>query len=157
LVFVAPEDGMKLDIFGAILTKLNGDATLQGLLGGTNRCFRARRILPEDCSCVTVKSTNESSSPRVGYAVYQKIRDQSALIQVDIWVSAQDETKPCTGEDTDEIETRIDAILLDAVTETSGTLQGSWQKTTASQQFEDDVRIWHNAIRYGFQYSLTDT
>ena len=44
-----------------------------------------------------------------------------------------------------------------AQTETTGTLQGSWQKNTASQTFEDDVRIWHNAIRYGFQYRLTDT
>ena len=144
-------------IFGAILTKLNGDATLTALLGGSNRCFRARVIKPQECPCVTVRTTAESSGPRVGYVNYRKIRDQGVLIQVDVWVSAQDETVPCTGEDADEIEARIDAVLLDAVTETTGTLQGSWQKNTASQIFEDDVRIWHNSIRYGFQYRLTDT
>jgi hypothetical protein len=57
----------------------------------------------------------------------------------------------------DLIANRIDEILLDADTPTTGTLAGTWQKTTSSQQHEQDERIWHNALRYSFQYSKTDT
>ncbi len=147
---------MDSDIFGAILTKLNGDATLTGLLGSTGRCFRARRIKPADLPCVTISANAESSTPRVGYIAYDKVRDNATLIQVDIWVSSEDEDAPCTGEDADEIEMRIDALLLDASSAVAGTREGTWAKSTASQTFEEDTRIWHNAIRYGFEYIIND-
>ncbi len=143
-------------IFQAILTKLNGDAILQGYFGSTSFAFRGKLLAPFSVPSITITENNEKSVPRVGYCTSKK-RDNTPTIQVDVWVSSADESFPCTGEDADTIANRVDEILLDADTPTTGTLAGTWQKTTSSQQHEDDTRIWHNALRYSFQYSKTDT
>lgn len=144
-------------VFQAILDKLNDDATLQGYFGSTFFAFRARTDAPFTVPSITVAENNEKSKARVGYTTTAKIRDNSPTIQVDVWVSSADESFPCTGEDADLIAERIDALLLNASSPVTGTIAGTWQKTSSSQQHEQDERIWHNALRYGFAYSMTDT
>lgn len=144
-------------VFQAILDKLNDDATLQAYFSTTFFAYRAKSYAPFVVPSITLMENNEKSKARVGYTTTAKIRDNSPTIQVDVWVSSADESFPCTGEDADLIANRIDELLLDADTPTTGTMAGTWQKTSSSQQFEDDTRIWHNALRYSFKYSKTDT
>jgi hypothetical protein len=99
---------------------------------------------------------NESSQPRVGYNTV-KTRDNSPTIQIDVWVSSADESFPCTGEDCDLIANRIDELLLDSTAEVTGTRSGTWKKASASQQQDQETNIWHNALRFTFEYAKTDT
>jgi len=112
---------------------------------------------PAQIPAVTVMENNEKSIPRVGYIAGPKTRDNSPTVQIDVWVSSADESFPCTGEDADMIAERIDQLLLDASSPVTDTRAGTWQKTSSSQQHDEDTRIWHNALRYTFEYSLTDT
>jgi hypothetical protein len=146
---------MTVTIFGAVITKLNGDTTLATTYAIP--FFRARTIKPADLPCGTLLVNNEKSSPRVGYNTTAKIRDNEPTIQIDLWCSAQSETFPCSGEDLDLVADRVDAVLLDSTSSVSGSKEGTWRKTTSSQQLENDTGIWHNALRYTFQYSTTDT
>jgi hypothetical protein len=143
-------------VFQAILDKLNGDATLQGYFGTTFFAYRASRVAPFVIPSLTLMENNEKSIPRTGYNAF-KVRDNSPTIQIDVWVSSADESFPCTGEDADLIANRIDELLLNSSSAVTGTIEGSWQKTSSSQQHEESERIWHNALRYGFMYSKTDT
>lgn len=143
-------------IFQAILDKLNSDTTLQGYFGSTSFALRASMAAPFSVPSITLMENNEKSIPRTGYNTF-KIRDNSPTIQIDVWVSSADESFPCTGEDADLIANRIDELLLNSSSVVPGTIEGSWQKTSSSQQYEQDERIWHNALRYSFQYSKTDT
>jgi hypothetical protein len=143
-------------IFQAILDKLNSDTTLQGYFGSTSFAFRASMAAPFSVPSITLMENNEKSIPRTGYNTF-KIRDNSPTIQIDVWVSSADESFPCTGEDADLIANRIDELLLNSSSVVPGTIEGSWQKTSSSQQHEQDERVWHNALRYSFQYSKTDT
>lgn len=144
-------------VFQAILDKLNDDATLQGYFSTTFFAYRAKSYAPFVVPSITLMENNEKSKARVGYTTTAKTRDNSPTIQVDVWVSSADESFPCTGEDADLIAERIDQLLLNASSPTTGTMAGTWQKTSSSQQHEEDERIWHNALRYSFQYSTTDT
>jgi hypothetical protein len=148
---------MKGTVYQAILDKLNDDATLQGYFGSTFFAFRAGPLTPLAVPSITLQENTEKSKPRVGYTTTAKTRDNSPTIQVDIWVSSGDESFPCTGEDTDLIAERIDELFLDATSEVTGTKAGTWEKMGSSQQHESDERIWHNALRYSFEYSITDT
>jgi len=148
---------MKGTVFQGILDKLNNDATLQGYFGSDFFAFRAGPLTPLAIPSITVMENTEKSKARVGYTTTAKTRDNSPTIQVDIWVSSGDESFPCTGEDADLIAERIDELLLDATSPVTGTKAGTWQKMGSSQQHESDERIWHNAPRYSFDYSTTDT
>jgi len=144
-----------VDVFQAILDKLNDDSTLQNYLG-SEFAFRANLVQPSTIPSITVMINTEKSTLRPGSA-YTRRRDTDQTIQVDVWVSSADESFPCTGEDADLIADRIDELLLNPASPVTGTLAGSWQKTSASQQYEPETRIWHNAARYSFQYSMMDT
>ena len=143
-------------VFQGILDKLNNDTTLQGYFGSTFFTFRAKMTAPSELPAITVMENTERSKPRVGYCT-TKIRDSTPTVQVDVWVSSAEASFPCTGEDADLIAERIDAILLDATSPVTGTKAGTWKKAGSSQQEEDDTRIIHNALRYSFEYSTTDT
>ena len=142
-------------VFQEILDTLNEDGILTGYIGA-NHCYRARMTAPSIIPSVTIMENNEKCTPRVGYDAVH-VRDHACTVQVDIWVSSSDETFPCTGEDTDLIAERIDELLLNSRSEVVGTRAGSWQKVSSSQQYEADEMIWHNALRYSFEYSKTDT
>lgn len=144
-------------VFQAILDKLNDDATLHAYFSTTFFAYRAKSYAPFVVPSITLMENNEKSKARVGYTTTAKIRDNSPTIQIDVWVCSADESFPCTGEDADLIAERIDQLLLNASSPTTGTMAGTWQKTSSSQQHEEDERIWHNALRYSFQYSTTDT
>jgi hypothetical protein len=145
---------MITSVFQAILDKLNADATLLTYLGGAN-CFRSKMTAPSQIPSVTLMENNESSTLRSGYNSSLK-RDNSPTIQIDVWVSSTDESFPCTGEDADTISNRIDAVLLDARTPATGTRAGTWKKTSSTQQHELNPGIWHNALRYTFNYLKQD-
>ena len=148
---------MIASVFQAILDKLNSDTILQGYFGSTFFAFRAKSYAPFTVPAITLMENTEKSKARVGYTTTAKVRDNSPTIQIDIWVSSADESFPCTGEDADLIAERIDQLLLNASSPITGTVAGTWQKTSSSQQHEEDTRIWHNALRYSFAYSTTDT
>lgn len=143
---------MKAAVFQAILTKLTSDATLVSRLGGA-LVYRRQTDRIGHIPSITISENTEASVPRVGYRTI-RMRDNSPVLQVDIWVSGDDESSPNSGEDADLIAERVDELLLDASSPVTGTQQ--WARTSSSQQFEDDVRVWHNALRYSFQYSITD-
>jgi hypothetical protein len=143
---------MRHEVFQAILDKLTSDGVLTSRLGGAY-VYRRQTNRVGRIPSVTLAENTESSTPRVGYRVTRK-RDNSPILQVDIWVSGDDESSPNSGEDADLIAERVDELLLDASSPLTGT--GQWARTTSSQQFEEDTRIWHNALRYTFQYSITD-
>ena len=147
---------MHTTIFAAVVDKLNDDATLQGYFGSTFFAYRAKMAAPAQIPSISVGENTEKSAPRVG-SLTTKRRDASPTLQIDIWVSSHSEEFPCTGEDADTIAERVDELLLTPSKAVTGTLQGSWSKVSGSQQHEDDTTIWHNALRYSFQYSLTDT
>lgn len=143
---------MRVEIFQAIIDKLEADTTLTGYLGGSY-IFRSKKVAPSQVPSITLLANNESSSHRPGAATTGR-RDADPTLQVDIWVSSAGESFPCSGEDADMIANRIDETLLDASSPVTGT--AGWSKTTESQQNEDEPGIWHNAIRYSFSYSMTD-
>jgi hypothetical protein len=148
---------MNLTITEAIITNLRADTTLTGWLGGTTHIFRARKIAPADLPCVTLLVNNEASRGRVGYD-HSKHRDSSPLIQLDVWVSATQGDFPQSDDDTDIIAARVDKdILLPESPLTAITGTSCWNRVTeSSPQFEDDTEIWHDALRYAFNYTLQD-
>lgn len=138
-------------IFAAILTILREDATLTELLGG-DFVYRAKGVDPAHIPSVTLLENNENSTLRTGYNTW-KTRDQNPTLQVDIWVSTNQEFPPCTGEDADLIADRIDVILFapDAIAGTRG-----WSRTSSSTQHDEDIGGVHIARRYSFKYKTTD-
>ena len=138
--------------FQAIIDKLEADATLLTYLGGAY-VFRGKATRAMQVPSITLTTNTEKATHRAGYNS-NRVRDLYPTLQVDVWVSSEDAAFPCTGEDADTIENRVDAVLMSS-SPVSGTIL--WQKISASQQYEQDTRIWHNAIRYSFRYTTTDT
>lgn len=145
---------MTVAILASIINSLSADATILSYLGG-DYVFRAKTTAPEQIPSITVKINNERSTPRPGYITTKK-RDNYPTAQVDIWVSDAGDSFPHSGDDIDTIEGRIDEILLDASAPPAGTLAGTWEKESSTQDHEDETGIWHNALRYTFQYALSD-
>jgi hypothetical protein len=159
-------------IFGAILDRLNADATLMTLLGktvGDAPCFRAQRKAPISTPSVTLRITPEPSELFCGTdnAISTPLPNallatNSPTIQLDIWVSSESSSTPNTGQDADAIEARIDVLLrLNTLGwkyyDSSGNLlfrTHGWRRITTSQQYEDDTSLWHNVVRYEFWYLI---
>jgi hypothetical protein len=153
---------LRTDIFDAIVKKANDDTLLQGLLKGTKRCFRYMRLSPEQLPAVTFKEQGETSKLQpcveacyaAGNAI---IRVNAPLLQVDVWVNSQSSTAPNTAEDADAIANRLCEIYLDArsfVTTESGKDTHGWQQVSSTQMLEPDTLIWHNALRFTFEYHV---
>lgn len=163
---------MNATIFGAILDRLNADATLMTLMGktvGDNPCFRAQRKAPIYTPSVTLRAAPEPSELFCGtdYAINTPVTNallatNSPTIQLDIWVSSESSTTPNTGQDADAIEARIDLLLRLNTPgwkyyDSEGTLlfrTHGWRRITTSQQYEDDTSLWHNVVRYEFWYLI---
>jgi hypothetical protein len=139
-------------VFAAILDKLLADTTLTGLLGGAY-IYRAYGAQPAHIPAITLIGNNETGSRRPGYNSTGR-RDKSPTLQIDIWISTNQETAPCTGEDADEIADRIDEILYSS-TPITGT--HNWAQSSASVQDDSDIGGIHVTLRYSFKYGLTDT
>lgn len=159
-------------IFGAILDRLNNDATLMALLGktvGDAACFRAQRKAPISTPSVTMRMAPEPSELFCGtdYAISTPVTNallatNYPTVQFDIWVSSESSTTPNNGQNADAIEARID-ILLRLNTpgwkyyDSGGNLlfrTHGWRKITTTQQYEDDTSLWHNVVRYEFWYLI---
>jgi len=144
---------MRAEIFQAIRSKLLLDTVLTSYIG-EEQVFRSKPGAIITVPAVTLQPNSESSVVRAGYN-NSKVRDNNPVLQVGVWVSANADGFPCSGEDADVIVGRIDAILLDAASPIPGT--SGWMKVTSSQQYEGDTGLWHNAARYSFRYSVIDS
>ena len=153
---------MYTTVFDAIITRLNGDATLMGLMGktvGDNPCYRAQRLSAITTPAVTLHENAESSTifPGTdavidGSVANSFIATNTASIQIDIWVSSAG-SFPTTGRDTGAIANRIDVLLLQ---DTPNWIQYThgWRRGSSSQQYEEDTSLWHDALRYTLEYHI---
>jgi hypothetical protein len=80
-------------------------------------------------------------------------------MQVDVWVSSQGGISPDglsypqTGEDGDAIVDRLNILYIK---DTKNRVQGtkSWQVISGTQQYEVDTGLFHNVVRYQFDYYI---
>lgn len=154
---------MNATIYAGILSALNNDATLMTLLGktvGDNPCYRAQRLSAIVPPAITLRPNSEGSELFCGtdYAVSTPLTGaalatNNTTIQLDIWVSSSQETVPNTGFDADAIADRVDILLLYNTPARVANTHG-WQRTSSSQQYEDDTGLWHNVLRYNFWYLI---
>jgi hypothetical protein len=142
---------MNPTLMAGTISSLENDATLRGYIG-TGNVFRARRAAPEQIPSVTVKSGTEQSKNQCG-AIITRRRNSSSIVQIDIWVSSEGSEFPCTGEDADLIQVRVEEVLLNPLAPVTGTR--AWEKITESQQ--EGEGLWHNVIRFAFDYGQIDS
>lgn len=133
---------MKLPIFALVRNTLKNDATLQGYLGGAY-VYRRHPAQAPKVPSITLDENTEKSKPRVGYITH-KTRDLAPTLQVDVWVAS-------SGEDLDRVAYRVDELLLPGVTGTR-----AWERISSSDQYDEDLKAFHKALRYSFEYSVTD-
>ena len=153
---------MLTNIFDAIVARLNGDATLMSLLGknpGDNPCYRAQRLSAITAPSVTLHENTENSAlfPGTDITIEETIPSSfiatnTVTIQIDIWVSSQAGT-PSTGRDADAIANRIDVLLFQNTPNWIQYTHG-WRRGSSSQQYEEATSLWHNALRYSFEYHI---
>ena len=131
-------------VMKAVIDALKADSTLVALLGSANNITMAHISQTGAFPGVTVMQNTESSKKRVGYNAV-KTRDQYPTIQIDCW----------TKKSFQEAYQIADLVDIRCVGDNiSGTL--AWEKVSDSDQFEEDVHVWHKALRYSFQYAITD-
>jgi len=145
-----------------IFTKLRADASLLALLGSPSdpktAIFRWKRLAKIVTPSVTIKRMGGPKNPFPGTDAAPSLKGSiysmpSVIIQVDIWASSDSDTSPNTGEDVDLIEQRLDwNFIYDTLHVVVGTF--GWKGITSSQQYEEDTRLWHNTVRYGFEYLI---
>lgn len=132
----------------AIITALKADTGLRAALGGSSNVFPRHRQAAQMIPGVYVMSNAETSTRRPGYRAGPafKIRDNAATIQCDIFDNR-------TAALADAIADAVDVALLSAnVTGTRG-----WRRVSRSEQFEEETRLHHIALRFSFEYSITDS
>lgn len=142
---------MNTTIFAAILDLLRSDTGLVSLLGGAY-VYRSHGVTPARIPSVTLLENNESSKLRTGYNT-RRDRDNSPVLQVDVWIDTNQPDPPCTGEDADMIAEQIDKALF-----APGAVPGtrSWTRNSGTTQNDEDIGGVHKALRYSFAYKLTD-
>jgi hypothetical protein len=135
---------MTKSIIKAVRDTLVADDTLTTILGG-EYIYMSEIMQTMQIPSVTLRLTSESSKNRVGYATYKK-RDNRAIIQCDIWSKK-------SRQETYEIADQIDVNLM------SWSVTGTrcWSKVSDSDMYEEDTKIYHKAIRFEFEYVITDT
>jgi hypothetical protein len=139
---------MNPTVMTSLWTLLDTDSTLLALLAG--RVFLGWKTDEMDIPCATIAENNESSTPRVCYGANYH-RDSSPTVQIDIWIERTRETAPNSVEDVEAIVTRIDWLLFrTGVTNTRG-----WRRVSSSGPTPEG-NLFHKALRYEFQYSVTD-
>lgn len=129
----------------AVLAALKADSSLITLLGSANNITMAHISQTNAFPSVTVIQNTESAKKRVGY-IAVKTRDQYPIVQIDCWTKK-------SFQEAYQIADLIDILCVgDNIV---GTL--AWQKVSDSDQFEADVHVFHKALRYSFQYVITDS
>jgi len=129
----------------AVMDTLKAYSALTSLLGSADNIVTGHISQENAFPCVTLIQNNEPTKKRTGYIAYQKVRDQYPILQIDCWSKKSEQ-------ETYEIADLLDIHLIgDNV---SGTR--SWEKVTDSDQFEKDVHIFHKALRYSYEYTITD-
>lgn len=132
-------------VMKAVIDALKGDSSLTTLLGSANNITMTHISQTGSFPGVTVIQNTESAKKRVGYNAV-KTRDQYPTIQIDCW------TKKSLQE-AYQIADLVDILCVgDNI---SGTR--CWQKVSDSDQFEEDVHVFHKALRYSYEYTITDT
>lgn len=135
---------MSTSVMTAVLDALKADSSLVLFLGSTANIITSHISQAKIFPAVSVFQNTESSKKRVGYKAV-KTRDQYSIYQVDV-------ASTKTMQETFEIADLIDILCVgDNI---AGTL--AWQKVSDSDQFEEDVHVFHKALRYSFQYVITD-
>lgn len=134
---------MTVAITAAVITALKANTALATALGGQYvypRYTGTVRQVPG----VYISLTNETSSQRPGYATHRH-RDANPFVQVDIFSTG-------SAAVVDAIADAVDTCLFGtAITGTRG-----WSRVSRSEQFEDDTRVQHVALRFSFSYSIQD-
>ena len=135
---------MKATIYAAILDGINADAALVTILGGQN-VFVRQNELPPVFPCVTLNQSGGGTLARSGYNSQSK-REDDATLTVDVWSKV-------SVLQTLTITDRLDSLLAGA------TYGGTrlWEKTTDSDQVEEDPTIYHKTMRWGFSYEVDDS
>ena len=159
-------------VMDAIVYRLDNDAALKALMGksvGDHTVYRAQRQVQIKAPSITVRVDIERSTLFPGEIQNNLvpntiISEEEPTIQVDVWVSSNSSTTPMTGEDADAITQRVDVLLFyDALNWVYGTdpTTGArtwdthaWSRVSFTQQYEEQTNLWHNAMRYSFNYHL---
>lgn len=135
---------MLSSVYGAVRNLLNADATMLSLLGGSY-VYVANKSSVNQIPCITIIQNTENSKKRVSYDLF-KVRDNRAVIQIDIW-------SKLSFLEVITVANRVDELLIpNTVSDTWG-----WEKISDSDQFEEENRIYHKSVRYEFSYKITDT
>jgi len=136
-------------ILAALRKALNDDSALGTLLGG-KRVYLGWLTEKMTIPCVTITENSERSTPRPCHASGRH-RDNSSVVQIDIWIDRTDDEPPSTVEDVETIVSRIDELLfVTGVTNTRG-----WSRVSSSGPHQEDDLL-HKALRYEFAYSVKD-
>jgi hypothetical protein len=134
---------MTRTIIKAIRDALLANAGLVAALGG-DYVYMAEIMQTNQIPAVTLRLTSEGSKKRVGYNSIKK-RDNSPLIQIDVWSKK-------SRLETYNIADIIDEIVVsDSITDTR-----SWIKIGDGDMYEPDTKIYHKPLRYSFDYTITD-
>lgn len=135
---------MTKSIIKAVRDTLVADSIITTLLGG-NYIYFSEIMQAAQFPSITLRLSSESSKNRVGYATYKK-RDNYATIQCDIWSK---KSRQQTYEIADALDENFMAWSVSSTR--------CWSKISDSDMYEDDTRINHKAMRYSFEYVVTDT
>ena len=131
-------------IIKAVRDAMLAHTTLTTALGG-NYIYFSEIMQTNQIPSITMRINTESSYKRVGYNASKK-RDNSATLQCDIWSKS-------SRQQTYEIADILEALLMgENVTNTR-----CWTKTSDSDQYEADTEIYHKALRFTFDYTITDS
>lgn len=135
---------MTTAILKAIRDKILVTTAITTLLGG-NYVYTAEIMQTNQYPSITLRLSTEGSKKRVGYNAIKK-RDNTPILQADIWSKS-------SRYQTYKIADALDALLMpDAVANTR-----CWLKIGDGDQYEIDTGVYHKAMRYSFDYTITDT
>lgn len=134
---------MTKTILKAIRDLLKDDSALQILLEG-EYVYMAEIMQAKQFPSVTLRLTSEMSKKRTSYNQFEK-RDNSAVIQIDVW------SKKSRLETYNIVDIIDELLVADLVPNTR-----SWIKISDGDMFEPDTNVYHKPLRYSFAYTLTD-
>ena len=132
-------------VMTAVIAALKADSSLVTLLGSASNITMAHISQTGAFPGVTVIQNTESSKKRVGYNTVHT-RDQYPTLQIDCW----------TKKSMQEAYQIADLVDIVCVSDSIGNTTLAWTKVSDSDQFEEDVHVYHKALRYSFQYAITD-
>lgn len=128
-----------LSVLTLIRTTLRASASLVLTLGGRHVNYgHISDMAQPQVPGVYLLYGNGTSTPRFGFGVSQ-LTDEDQTVQVDLFA--------LTPEAVWEIHAVVNPLLLGGVAGTR-----AWRNITTSEQYEQDTKRWHIALRYRFEY-----